>query len=185
MDPRTPAGEDPPRAAAEMPAPGLDRLRALYLAAVEDDEAIERGLEEVERLREGSAAGRGGARAGLLSAYAGALETLRAKHALWPPAKLRHLRQGLEVLDRAVEEHPEVAEIRYLRLMSCYYLPGVLGRRGSVREDFAALARLLPDARDEYPPDAYQAVVRFVLEEGTPSPDARERLERALERADG
>jgi hypothetical protein len=89
--------------------------------------------------------------AATLTAYEGALATLRAKHALWPPRKLQHLRAGLAVLDATIEAHPEHAEARYLRLMSCYYLPSILGRGGSVQEDFAALARLLPGAPGPVP----------------------------------
>lgn len=182
MDARPPS--PPVRARGDDPAPDLARLRALYLGAVADESAIEAGLREVERLR-ARLAGPGAERmAATLSAYEGALVTLRAKHAVWPPTRLHHLRSGLEVLDASVASHPGVAEIRYLRLMSCYYLPGILGRKWSVREDFAALARLLPGARSEYPAEAYRAIVDFVLQEGDPGPAERAALEEALPEGD-
>lgn len=174
-----------------MPSPvaaqddGLGRVRAAYLAAVQEEAAIARGLGEIEALRASVAYPPGGARDALLAAYRGALVTLRAKHGTWPPARLRDLRGGLAVLDSVVAAHPDHAEVRYLRLMSCYYLPGILGRNGSVREDFAALARLLPSARDRYPPDLYAAVVTFVLENGRPGEAERARLEAALGAGDG
>ena len=164
---------------------GLDRVRAAYLAAVREEAAIARGLAEIEALRAAGAHGRGGDRDALLAAYRGALVTLRAKHGTWPTARLRDLRGGLAVLDSVVAAHPDHAEVRYLRLMSCYYLPGILGRNGSVREDFAALARLLPSARHRYPPELYAAVVTFVLENGRPGEAERARLEAALRAADG
>ena len=164
---------------------GLGRVRAAYYAAVAEEAAIARGLAEIESLRASGAHRPGGDRDALLAAYRGALVTLRAKHGSWPPARLRDIRGGLAVLDSVVAAHPHHAEVRYLRLMSCYYLPGILGRGGSVREDFAALARLLPAARDRYPPELYAAVVTFVLENGRPGEAERARLEAALGAGDG
>ncbi|HEU4561494.1 MAG TPA: hypothetical protein VFS20_26810 [Longimicrobium sp.] len=162
----------------------LAPLRELYLASVRDEGAIAKGLTEVKRLRETAHPPVGGALDATLAAYTGALVTLRAKHAFWPPQKLAHLRQGLAILDRTVERHPDHAEARYLRLMSCYYLPGILGRGGSVRADFAALARLLPGVRAQYPPDLYDAITRFVVERGRLPAEQRRELESTLASAD-
>lgn len=156
----------------------LDGLRRAYLASVQDAGAIARGLAEVARLR---AAGAGPPeRAALLTAYEGALVTLRAKHAFWPAQKMRYMREGLALLDGSVAAYPDGAEARYLRLMSCYYLPRFFGRSGSVREDFAALATLLPAVRARYPADLYAAIARFVVEKGELSPEARLALEATL-----
>ena len=156
------------------------RLREQYLLAVERESAIPQGLRTIEELRAGGMARPGSAEDAVLTAYRGALVPLRAKHAVWPPTRLRHLREGLAVLDRAAPAHPEQVEVRSLRLLSCYYLPGVLGRGWSVREDFAALARLLPGARDAYPPELYGAIVRFVLENGRLAERERRALGAAL-----
>jgi hypothetical protein len=153
----------------------LTRIRQLYLAAVQKESAIVQGLETIDGLR---AAGIGGSDVdAVLMAYRGSLVTLRAKHAVWPPTRLRHLRDGLDILDDVVARYPENAEVRYLRLMSCYYLPGILGRGWSVREDFEALARLLPAARHGYPPELYHAIVTFVRENGDLAPELRESLD--------
>lgn len=167
-------------AAAQRPAPApLEPVRRLYLAAVEDASGIRPALAEVERLLGDGVPETPHARAAL-TAYAGAISLLRAKHGSWPPARLRHLREGLAVLDSVVAAHPEHAEARYLRLMSCYYLPGILGRNWSVREDFAALARLLPEVRAQYPDELHRAITRFVLEHGRLAAEQRRRLEAAL-----
>jgi hypothetical protein len=160
----------PPAAAAERPSNDpLQTVRALYIAAVEREEALDSGLAEV-RIAMGRAGEDRRLRSTLL-AYEGALITLRAKHGSWPPRRLQHLQQGLAILDEVLRIDPANAEARYLRLMSCYYLPAVLGRRGSVREDFAALAGLLPGARNRFPPILFNAITSFVLEQG----DLRER----------
>ena len=158
---------------------GIEEVRRLYGDAVRSERAIGRGLAEVERMRL-SPAGRDAAMSATLSAYTGAFIVLRAKHGFWPPDRLRHVRTGLAVLDSVVAAHPSHAEARYLRLMSCYYLPGLFGRNGSVRDDFAALSRLLPGVRTQYPAELYQVIVQFVLRNGRPSPEQRDALEASL-----
>lgn len=162
----------------------LLRVRQLYLEAVRDESAIPRGMRAIEEVRAAGEAPGGSSEDALLSAYRGALVTLRAKHGLWPPARLRHLREGLAILDRSVAARPDHPEIRYLRLLSCYFLPGILGRGETVREDFDALATLLPAARDAYPPELYGTMVRFVLENGGLEAGRRRPLEAALAAAD-
>lgn len=170
-------------AEAQAPSPAeIQGVRQLYGEALTSERAIPRGLAEVERLR---AVTRDPHALATLTAYRGAFTVLRAKHGVWPPDRLRHTRNGLAVLDGVVAAHPRHAEARYLRLMSCYYLPGIFGRGWSVRDDFAALARLLPSGRGDYPPDLYQAIVRFVMEHGHPSPEQRAALQASLGAADG
>lgn len=167
--------------AAQAPPPGartgLELVRHLYMNAVESERAIPGGMAEVDRQR---AAAKDGNVDATLAAYRGAFTLLRAKHGTWPPDRLRHTRQGLAVLDSVIAEHPDHAEARYLRLMSCYYLPRILGRGGSVRDDFAALARLLPSVREQYPPELYRAIVDFVLRNGQPSSPQRAALQASL-----
>jgi len=144
------------------------------------ESVIRDGLHAVDSLRAALAPPEGSTLAATLLAYEGALVTLPAKHGFWLHDRLRHLRRGLALLARAVATQPDVAEIRYLRLMSCFHLRGDLGRNGSVREDLSSLAELLPGVRDEYPPDLYSAIVRFVLENGDPTPDQRATLREGL-----
>lgn len=161
-------------------ADALAGVRQLYLAGVRDEAAVPRGLRAIEDLRARGEAPPGSTLDVLLDAYRGAITTLRAKHGVWPPARLRHLRDGLALLDGAVVARPDNAEIRYLRLLSCYFLPGILGRSASVREDFDALARLLPSAGDTFAPEVYAAMLRFVLENGGLDAGERHRLQTVL-----
>lgn len=158
-----------------------EELRVLYFLAIED----EVWLPEAEAAARafGDGAGSDAARAVSAEAYLGALETLRAKHAFWPQRKLRHLDDGLAILGAAIDRDPTHVEARYLRLMSCYWLPGLLGKRALVREDFAALARLLPNGPGDLPTDLWANTVRFVLEHAPDlEPQAVDRLQEALAR---
>jgi hypothetical protein len=162
----------------------LTALREMYLRSVRESNAIREGLAEIDRLRATGGVRRGTETDATLTAYRGALITLRAKHAFWPVQKLQYLNQGLAVLDATVGANPEHAEARYLRLMSCYYLPGVLGRGRTVRDDFGALARLLPGVRRQYPADLYGAIARFVVERGRLPADQVRALEATLAQGD-
>jgi hypothetical protein len=162
----------------------LGMVRDLYFAAVEDGDAVDRAMLEVRRLLR-SVDKADGALESTLVAYEGALITLQAKHGRWPPRRLQQLREGLTVLDRVVRENPNNVEARYLRLMSCYYLPGIVGRRQSVIEDFAALARMLPTVADEYPRELFVAIVTFVIEQGNPGPAEERALRAAISNDEG
>ena len=128
-------------------------LRAFYLAGVEDKDAIEDGLTFADSLP---------ALDPIHEGYRAALTILKAKHAFWPIKKMRYLKEGLPILDTLLTAQPDHVELRYLRLLSCYYLPRFLGRSDSVREDLAALASLLPKARSAFPPKLYDDMWRFV-----------------------
>ncbi len=159
----------------------LQRLRTLYVLSVEDADR----LEPARSVRDELTRSQWGRRTGgdLLEAYSGALEMLDAKHGFWPNARLRHMRVGLERLDRAVGANPRDVEVRYLRLVSTAFLPGILRRNESVREDLAVLTRLLPDAVEDFPMRTYDAMASTLLELlPTDHPD-RPSVEGALERA--
>ncbi len=157
--------------------PGLVGIGRVWIDAVEEESAVAVGLDSVARVRErvsDDAADR------LLRAYHGSLIALRAKHGGWPRERLRNLRDGFELMDAVVAEAPDAPELRYVRLMSGFYLPGFFGRKAEVARDMAALIRLLPDGRDTFPGELFPEVVRFVLENGEPGPDERVRLEALL-----
>lgn len=141
----------------------LDRLRILYVLAVKDAARRDEGETDLAEL---PAALGLSPEDPLLQAYRGAFRVLGAKHALWPPRKMEHLKAGLPALDSAVAARPDHTEIRYLRLVSGYYLPFFIGRGAEVKADFAALARLLPEAHGEYPARWYLGFARFVLDKG-------------------
>jgi hypothetical protein len=113
-------------------------------------------------------------------ALRGALEVVRAKHSNWPPNKLKYLRSGAGILDEVVERNPDNPEVRYLRLVSFFYLPSLLRRDDSVEEDFRALIGLLPKGPGPLPPLLHQQVTLFVLENGEVKSEDRTTLEGLL-----
>lgn len=140
------------------PRARLAHLRALHLMAVLESDSLPRARAELAWLR-----ARRALPADLDSAWEGALLVVSARHGLWPPARLRDLRAAARLLDGAVRRDPDRLEIRYLRLVSGYHLPSMFRRGAQVRDDFRALARLLPGAEAAFSPTLQEGVVSFVL----------------------
>jgi len=135
----------------------LARLRTYYFLSVSEYDSLHGAWKRYYEMK-------GLLHPDLDSAYKGALHVVASKHALWPPDKLDFLKTAQPLLDNAVTRSPMQIEIRYLRLMSCYYLPFFFGRAWSVREDLSALALLLPKVGTEYPPGLIVKITSFVLE---------------------
>ena len=152
------------------------RIGELWIQAVDRAEAVEEGLAAVAALRarlDPPAPGQDR----LLRAYEGSFRAIRAKHGGWPRERLRTLREGNALMDAAVADAPDDVAVRYVRLMSGFYLPGFFGRGDEVDADMAALIRLLPEHGDRLPAELLPEVVAFVLDHGEPSAGERAALE--------
>jgi hypothetical protein len=73
-------------------------------------------------------------------AYSGSVRLLEAARALAPWKKGSLAKEGLRMLDAAVKMAPENLEVRFLRAMSSFHLPGFFKRREQSDSDFAWLA---------------------------------------------
>jgi hypothetical protein len=153
-------------AVREGPSPEttLQRLRTLYLLAVEDRGQLATAWDVHRTLVEGAARGRLSLRSGVLEGYRGALLALEAKHGFWPHARVRDLRAALAILDVQVASTPEDPEVRYLRLVSTAFLPGLFGRQGTADQDLAALAQGLPAHVQRFPLRTWVAMADTVGE---------------------
>ena len=162
---------------------GLERIRAMYLLSVDDGDWVDQTRDSLSalelRIPQGSEDGL------TLEAYRGALEVVRAKHARWPPNKLKHLGNGAAVLDDLVARTPDHLEVRYLRLASYLFLPFFLRRDDSVEADLAMLVDELPSQARAFSPPTYRAMVRFVLDNGALEGEERSRLEGILDAEKG
>ncbi len=154
-----------------------DRIGPIWIRAVDDESAVPAGLDTLAVMRASGGPSLSSEAQRLVLAYEGSFMALRAKHGGGPRARLRDLKEGFERMDAAVSASPDAAELRYIRLMSGFYLPRLFGRREAVREDLSALARVLPESDDRFPPGLYAVVVDFVLEHGDLDPATRAMLE--------
>ena len=79
-------------------------------------------------------------------AYTGACRLLEASQASWFWDKALLAREGLALLDRAVAEAPGDLEVRFLRGVTGYQLPGFVGRSRLAADDLAYVAARAPAA---------------------------------------
>ena len=154
----------------------VEQIRSLYFQAVDEADAIQKGFQLIDAHVKAP----GQPQEPVLGAYRAALIVLQAKHAFWPQKKLRFLKSGLPQLDGLVAANPENVEIRYLRLMSCYYLPRFLGMSSSTREDVEVLAQLLPEARHKFPTDLFNTMTQFVTDNKELSEEEKKSFQRHL-----
>jgi hypothetical protein len=158
----------------------LERLGTLWLIGVDREDAVRAGLASLDTIDAAEPVRSDSVLAARATAYRGAFRALQGKHAFWPHDKLNHVRDGLGLLDRAIDASPDDAQTRYLRLMTGFYLPGLFGRGDEVAADFDALAALLPDSRADFPGELFEEVVHFVLENADISEPLRAGLRAAL-----
>lgn len=152
----------------------LDRIRVLYILALEDRDALDEALRSIEGV-EPRAIHQEPAFLPLLKAYGGALEALKGKHARWPPNKVSHVNEGLATLDAQVDAAGQIPEIRYLRLVTGYFLPFFFNRGDVVQEDLRILRESLP-GDGVTPPGVRALIARFLLEHGEPDSAQRTAL---------
>lgn len=79
----------------------------------------------------------------LILAYAGGVESLKAKYTPFPISKFLHVKKALNKLEMAVETAPDNLEIRFLRFAILNNIPAILGYGKERREDTERIVDLL------------------------------------------
>ena len=156
----------------------MERIRAMYFLSVDEGRWAEVAKDSLSALKVNIPSA--SEEEVTFEAYRGAIQVVRAKHARWPPNKLKHLDRGARILDGLVDREPDNLEVRYLRLASYLFLPFFLRRDDSVAADLQTLVANLPENPGAFSPALYQAVVQFVLENGSLEEEEKALLEGAL-----
>lgn len=119
----------------EPAGPAMSEVRTLYYAgAAGDDKAREQGARMLEELA------RSHPQNPLVTAYLGSVRLMESGRTLAVWRKGRLAKEGLTALDKAVAQAPENLEVRFVRAVSTFHLPGMFRREEQCREDFAWLA---------------------------------------------
>jgi len=158
----------------------LEKVRALYYLAVEEGDwahaladSLDRALAVTPEASQDRVP---------LAGYRGALEVARARHARWPPNKLKHLNRGAQTLDSLVALHPDHVETRYLRFASYRFLPFFLDRDETVAEDARILAQGLIARPEGISLAVYRNMVGFLLSYESLDDASRTRLTQVISR---
>ncbi len=92
-------------------------------------------------------------------ALLGSTTILTARDAFWPGTKIRRVREGLALMDAALDEFPEDPDARFTRAVNNLFLPDLFGRRETVEADFRWLSERVE--RGEFEPEFRQYVCLF------------------------
>lgn len=151
----------------------ISEVRELFYRAVESESSLD-SLEVYlkDKSYEGSEE-----KDALLTAYAGAAESLKAKYAFWPFSKLSYLKSGVKIMTDAVKKSPDNLEVRFLRFSVLHHVPGFLGYGDLLRADADKIVALLSESRHQNEDIKLRNnVAEFMIKSGRLSGEMREKL---------
>lgn len=89
----------------------------------------------------------------------GSAIVISAREPIWPGTRIRRVREGLAIMDAALQEGPDDPDARFTRASNNLFLPDLFHRRDIVRADFAWLQERAD--RGEFAPDFRQYVFLY------------------------
>lgn len=156
--------------------PSIGRARKLFYQSVEQADSIEKAIRLFKEIQTKKAD------EGIALTYIGALTALKGKFAFLPVTKYRRVLQGLALMDRGVKTSPDDIEARFIRGMTCFYLPFFFNRKQTAREDFRHIVRRLNTEFDHYNTDMIMNVTDFLLEHAELNTEEMLRIEQIQNR---
>jgi hypothetical protein len=136
----------------------LSQARQLFYQSVENSKTIEKAKALFEEI------GKDQEYEGLTLTYIGALTALKGKFAFFPITKYRHAVKGLKLMDQGILKNPSNIESRFIRGMTCYYLPFFFKRKKTAQSDFKMIVNNLNNEYHRYDPEVIKDVTAFILE---------------------
>lgn len=148
-------------ASANLEPETVNQIRKIFYEAVESEEK----LEELETFFKSKFSEKALIYHPILLAYTGAIDALKAKHALNPFTKFSKVISSLNILERAVSREPNNLEIRFIRFSILHNLPGFLGYTKERIEDISVIVDQL-EKKDYtlYDPKLQKNVIDFMLD---------------------
>jgi hypothetical protein len=139
----------------------INQIRKLFYEAVESEEK----LEELESFFSKNFTEKALIYHPVLLSYTGAIDALKAKHAINPFTKFSRVLSSLNTLERAVNREPNNLEIRFIRFSILHNLPGFLGYGKERNDDMMVIVtQLAKKDYAKYDPKLQINVIEFMLE---------------------
>jgi hypothetical protein len=146
----------------------LSQARQLFYQSVENSKTINKAITLFEEI------GKNQRFEGLTLTYIGALTALKGKFAFFPLTKYRHAVKGLKLMDQGIIKNPSNIESRFIRGMTCYYLPFFFKRKKTAQSDFKIIVSNLNKEYRRYDPQVIKDVTAFILENIELNPEEKE-----------
>jgi len=139
----------------------INRIRKLFYEAIESEEK----LEELENFFSKNFTEKALIYHPVLLSYTGAIDALKAKHAINPFTKFSRVLSSLDILERAVNREPNNLEIRFIRFSILHNLPGFLGYGKERTDDLMVIvSQLAKKDYAQYDPKLQKNVIEFMLD---------------------
>lgn len=113
-----------------------DEIRRLYFYSVESEDTLKKFEKYLSKLNHEFDRN-------FLLAYQGAYLTLVAKHSINLYTKYYRLKDGLELLNKAIQKDPDNLEFRFIRISILNYVPSFLGFDDLFVKDYDKAIELL------------------------------------------
>lgn len=146
----------------------LQSARLLYHQAIEDKELVEPAIRVFEKIAQNDSS-----LSALCQVYQGSLTALKGKHSFSPYKKFKYVKDGLKIMDSAVNQKPDDVEIIFIRASTCFYLPSFFGRKEQSRRDFLKIVDLFRENPSLVALPYMPQVLEFILKHITLPEDDR------------
>jgi hypothetical protein len=162
---------------ADVDSASMDFIRNKFYEGVEDEDQADK-LESFLRKKYGMNFNEIDP---IITAYFGAIEALRGKHAFFPFTKLSYVNSSQDILKKAIELAPGNLEIRFLRFSILHHIPAILGY-GSERESDKNIIYNLLLERDysQLSFEIQKGIADFMIESGRMSEDQIKELKKII-----
>jgi len=151
----------------------LSYIRDEFYLAVEDENSAESLL----KFLKGNFNYPGETTPAKILAYTGAVEAVMAKHVFNPYSKFKYVINGLKKLNNAVEQSPDLLEVRFLRFAVLHNIPGVFGVTDERKSDMEAVYEsLLKKNYSDIDYDLQKGIAGFLINSGRLTPDQQDNL---------
>ncbi len=153
-----------------------EKGRTGFYAAVEEKDSLRIAFQQFELLRKLDPKHTSRA-----LVYIGALTALKGKHSKLPWSKMKWVKRGLPIMDQAVEMAPREVEVRFIRGMTCFYLPSFFERKNQAIEDFNVIINALPDASIDTNLGVLKNALEFIRENVALSVEEKQKVDSLLQ----
>ncbi|OOQ58114.1 hypothetical protein BC343_10710 [Mucilaginibacter pedocola] len=144
------------KSAPETTEPDVHVIRKLLVTALESKKTTDSLYKSLTAIKN---------RSGLINAYIGTLEALKAKHAWNPYYKVKYLNDCEKTFKTAVAADPHNIEIRFMRFSIEHNVPKFLGYTKNLVDDREEIIKQL-DAKNYTSADKtlQRTIIKFLLE---------------------
>lgn len=139
----------------------LTGARKLFYESVNDENKLNLAIEEFKSIMKNYPDLKG-----LAITYIGSLEMIKGKHAFWPHTKLKHVDNGIEIMNKGLNYDPDNIESLFVYGSTCYYLPFFLGKGSLAKSKLKRIVELIDESDiAKYDNNILLNVIEFLVKE--------------------